>query len=154
MTGYTKLFSEIIESTIWQEPNDMRVLWITMLALKDWNHVCTATVPYLAKVCNISVEQCEKYLDRFQKPDKHSRNQAHEGRRIKRVPEGWFILNGEYYREKMSKEVRKAQVRKAVAKYREKKAGRELLGKSPLKKEHELRTYEHLGVDPLDIDKE
>lgn len=120
MNGYTKLFSQIITSTIWQEPNDCRVLWITMLALKDADHVCRATVPSLAKLADISVEQCEDYLERFQQPDKYSRSQEHEGRRIEKVEDGWYILNGEKYRQKMSKEDRKEQVRKAVARHRAK----------------------------------
>lgn len=118
MTGYTKLFAEIVESTIWQEPNDCRVLWITLLALKDREHVCRATIPYLAKVANISVEQVEEYLARFQEPDKYSRSQEHEGRRISKVDGGWFILNGEKYRQKLSQLDRKEQVRSAVARHR------------------------------------
>lgn len=121
MTGYTKLFAEIIESTIWQETNDCRVLWITLLALKDREHVCRATIPYLAKVANITVEQVEEYLARFQEPDKYSRSQEHEGRRIERVDGGWFILNGEKYRQKLSQIDRKEQVRAAVARHRKKK---------------------------------
>lgn len=118
MTGYTKLFSEIVESTIWQEPNDCRVLWITLLALKDREHVVRATIPYLSKVSNISVEQTEEYLERFQQPDKYSRSQEHEGRRIAKVDGGWFVLNGEKYRQKLSKIDRQEQVRVAVAKHR------------------------------------
>lgn len=123
MTGYTKLFAEIVESTIWQETNDCRVLWITLLALKGRDHICRATVPYLAKVANLSIEQTEAYLERFQQPDKYSRSQEHEGRRIAKVDGGWFILNGEKYRQKLSESDRKEQVRAAVQRCREKKNG-------------------------------
>lgn len=121
MTGYTKLFAQIIGSTIWQEPNDCRVLWITMLAMKEKDHVVRATIPFLAKASNISMEQCEEYLERFQQPDKYSRSQEHEGRRVQRVDGGWFILNGEKYRQKLSEVDRKEQVRQAVARHRKKK---------------------------------
>lgn len=123
VTGYTKLFAEIVESTIWQEPNDCRVLWITLLALKDREHVCRATIPYLAKVANISVEQVEEYLARFMGPDKYSRSQEFGGQRIDKVEGGWFILNGEKYRQKLSEADRKEQVRAAVERYRKKKNG-------------------------------
>src|SRR6185369_12217244 len=113
-SGYTKLFGDLITSTIWREPNNCRVLWITMLAIKDKDHVCRATVPWLADTCKISIEECELYLKRFQEPDVHSRNKAHEGRRIAPHSEGWYILNGPYYQEKMAKEVRREQVRQAV----------------------------------------
>lgn len=119
-SGYTKLFGDLITSTIWQEPNDCRVLWITMLALKDKDHVCRATVPALARICGIENEQCEAYLKKFQDPDKYSRNKAHEGRRIAPADGGWEILNGEHYQERLSKEDRRAQIAKAVAKHRAK----------------------------------
>jgi hypothetical protein len=117
--GYTKLFADIITSTIWQEPNDCRVLWITMLAQKEKDHVCRATVPWLAKTANISVEDCEKYLEQFQHPDPYSRSQEHEGRRIEKHAEGWFILNGAKYQAKLSAENRKEQVREAVQRHRQ-----------------------------------
>lgn len=121
MIGYTKLFSEIVTSTIWQEPNDCRVLWITMLALKDRDHLCRATVPALAKLAAISLEDCEAYLDKFQQPDKYSRSQEFDGRRIERKDEGWLILNGEKYRHKMSADDRREKVRVNVAVHRAKK---------------------------------
>ncbi len=118
MGGYTKLFSDIITSTIWQEPNDCRVLWITMLALKDRDNICRATVPALAKLSGISIEEAEGYLHQFQQPDKYSRSQEHEGRRIAPHEGGWLIINGEKYQEKLNAADRREQVRKAVAKHR------------------------------------
>lgn len=103
----------------------MRVLWITMLALKDRGQVVRATVPALAKLANISNEDCEGYLAKFQQPDKYSRSQEFEGRRIEAVEGGWYILNGEKYREKMSAEDRREQVRKAVQRHRAKKRSAE-----------------------------
>lgn len=117
-TGYTKLFSDIITSTIWQEPNDCRVLWITMLALKDEANICRATVPALSKLCNISLEQCESYLDQFQQPDKYSRSQDFEGRRIEPVDGGFLILNGQKYRDMLRGQERRDYVRERVAEHR------------------------------------
>lgn len=121
MTGYTKLFSEIVTSTIWQEPNDMRVLWITMLALKNRAQIVTATVPALAKLANLTNEQCEEYLAKMQEPDKYSRSREYDGRRIERVEGGWFVLNGEKYRDKLNADDRREQVKQAVARHRAKK---------------------------------
>jgi hypothetical protein len=118
--GYTKLFSDIITSTIWQEPNDCRVLWITMLALQDRDHICRATVPALAKICNITNELCEEYLTDFQQPDKYSRSQEHEGRRIEQIEGGYLILNGEYYQRLLSKEDRREYKRNKAQEYRDK----------------------------------
>lgn len=118
-TGYTKIFSDIVTSTIWQTPNDCRVLWITLLALKDEANICRATVPALAKMCDLSLEQCEAYLLQFQQPDKYSRSQDFEGRRIEPAEDGgWFILNGQRYRDMMRGEERKVYVRAKVAEHR------------------------------------
>jgi hypothetical protein len=125
MSGYTKLFSDIVTSTIWQEPNDCRVLWITMLALKDRHNICRATVPSLAQLSGITIETAEQYLEKFQRPDKYSRSQEHEGRRIAPAEGGWLILNGEKYQDRLSAEDRREQVRQAVARHRAKKAERE-----------------------------
>ena len=35
MAGYTKLFPGLILSTVWREPNHIRLVWITMLAITD-----------------------------------------------------------------------------------------------------------------------
>ncbi|MCI0564875.1 MAG: hypothetical protein MN733_40935 [Nitrososphaera sp.] len=116
--GYTKLFSEIVTSTIWQEPNDCRVLWITMLALKDEENICRATLPALAKICNLTIEQTEAYLQKFQEPDKYSRSQAFEGKRIELVDGGWLILNGQKYRDMLRAKERRDYVREKVAEHR------------------------------------
>jgi hypothetical protein len=121
VSGYTKLFQSIVTSTVWQEPNDCRVLWITMLALKERNHVCPATVPALAKISNISIEQCESYLKKFQEPDPYSRSQDFEGRRIKKVDGGWLILNGEKYRDLIRRDDRREYVAQKVREHRARK---------------------------------
>ena len=76
-----------------------------MLALQDKDHICRATVPALAKICNITNELCEEYLTDFQQPDKYSRSQEHEGRRIEQIEGGYRILNGEYYQQLLARKI-------------------------------------------------
>ena len=101
MAGYTKLFSTILTSTIWQEDSDTRVLWVTMLALADQNGKVDATLPGLANIANITIEACEKAITKFESPDKYSRSKKFQGRRIKYIKGGWRILNYAEYRDKM-----------------------------------------------------
>src|SRR6185503_3861616 len=122
MYGYTKLFQSIITSTIWQEDNNCRVLWVTILALKDHDHICRATIPGLAKICNLSIEETERYMDKFQQPDKYSRSQKDDGRRIRRVDDGWFVINGEDYDNKLKHLERQDYIRDKVREHRAKKA--------------------------------
>ncbi len=118
MTGYTKLFGSILDSTIWQEAPETRLVWITMLAMKDWRQVVEASVPGLAKRAGVSLEACELALEKLEGPDPYSRTKEHEGRRIERVDGGWYILNGVKYRERMSADDRKEYKRVKAAEYR------------------------------------
>ena len=105
--GYTKLFSEIITSTIWAESDETRIVWITMLALKDKWGVVNATVPGLAHLARVPVPVCEKAIGKFLAPDKYSRTNDFEGRRIEVVDGGWRVLNHEKYRRLMSADERR-----------------------------------------------
>ena len=91
--GYTKLFSSIVASTIWREPDHVRLVWITMLAVSDpWGHV-RASVPGLADLARVSIEHCEQAIATLSGPDKYSRTKDHDGRRIQEEDGGFFILN-------------------------------------------------------------
>ena len=99
MSHYTKLWTQILDSTVWQEPNDFRVLWITILAKKDHHHIVRASIPGLAKLANITCEQCDAYLEKLMSPDKYSSTPEFEGRRLERVEGGWLVLNGQKYQD-------------------------------------------------------
>ena len=91
--GYTKLFSSIVASTIWREPDHVRLVWITMLAISDGCGQVHASVPGLADLARVSIEHCEDALSRLSAPDEYSRTKDHEGRRIEPIDGGWLVLN-------------------------------------------------------------
>lgn len=132
--GYTKLFSSIVASTIWREDDKTRIVWITMLAMKDERHVVEASIPGLADLARVSLKECESALEKLSSPDKYSRNQEHQGRRIEKCEGGWKILNGEYYRQRMSaderREYQKHYHREYRAVIRERKKQAELDGRT------------------------
>jgi hypothetical protein len=102
VSGYTKLFGSILESTVWDLPAASKIVWITMLVMVDRDGVVQASVPGLAKRANVSIEECESALQSFLSPDRYSRTKDNEGRRIKEVDGGWLLLNYVKYRELMS----------------------------------------------------
>lgn len=116
--GYTKLFSEIVASTIWQEPLHVKVVWITMLAMKDDRHEVRASIPGLAKLSGVSLEQCEEAIRCLVSPDTYSRSKEFEGRRIEEVDGGFLILNGEKFRKIRNEEDRKTYKAEWQKKYR------------------------------------
>src|SRR6185295_6772759 len=102
METWTKLYQRIVTSSVWKLPSDTRVVWITLLALKDENGVVKGTPGWLADQARVSDEACEKALKLFKAPDKKSRTPMHEGRKIEDVPGiGWRVLNHLYYRDGM-----------------------------------------------------
>lgn len=106
MTGYTKLFSSIVTSTVWGEPDHVRLVWITLLALSNRDGIVEASIPGLAKMAGVALEDCEAALQRLEGPDKYSRTKDFEGRRIAPVDGGWQLINHRKYRDKLSKEER------------------------------------------------
>ncbi len=121
MFGYTKLFESIVTSTIWQEDLATKVVWVTMLALKNMRHEVEASVPGLAHVAGVTLEQCEEALRKFESPDQYSRNQGHEGRRVEKVKGGWLILNGAEYQAMLSVDERREYQRVKQAEYRKRR---------------------------------
>ena len=120
MAGYTKLFSTILASTIWREPADVRVVWITMLAMADAQGRVDGSVPGLADLARVTLEQCQAALKCLSEPDFFSRTKEFEGRRIKEMDGGWLILNYLKYRESDSTDLRREQNREAQKRWRHK----------------------------------
>lgn len=120
MTGYAKLFSRILDSTIWREDDKTRILWITMLALADRDGVVHCTIPGLADRARITLAECEDALERFQQPDKYSWSKEAEGRRITVVEGGWFLINHAKYRAMMSADEQREKTRLRVQRFRQK----------------------------------
>ena len=105
---FTKLFSSITESTVWCEDAPTRIVWITMLAMADRKGRVWAAIPGLASRAKVSIEETEAALKRFQSPDKYSRTQDFDGRRIEEIDGGWRLLNHTKYRAIRDEEERRA----------------------------------------------
>jgi hypothetical protein len=118
METYSKLSSALVHSTVWREPDHVRLVWITMLALKDKEGAIRASVPGLADAARVSLEKTVEALARLAAPDEWSRSKAEDGRRIREIPGGWQLINAELYRLLGTSDERRAQVRKAVQKHR------------------------------------
>ena len=118
MTGYTKLFNSILASTIWREDDKTRLVWITLLAMTDKRGDVEASIPGLADLARVSIEDCERAIHNLQKPDKYSRSQDHGGRRIETIDGGWLVLNHAKYRDKMSEDDRRERDRERQRRHR------------------------------------
>ncbi|MCP4604465.1 MAG: hypothetical protein GY847_28740 [Proteobacteria bacterium] len=120
MAGFTKLQSSIVHSTIWREPNHVRIVWITMLAICDKNGLVEASLPGLADLSRVSLDECKDAIGILSSADEYSRSQEYEGRRIDDTDGGWLILNYAKYRGEFTADKIKRQNRERQRKFRDK----------------------------------
>lgn len=111
--GYVKILSSILRSSIWKEPDDVRLVWITMLAMADRDGFVASTADGIAhETRTVSEERVEECLLKFQSPDPKSRTEDFGGRRVQKVERGWLILNYKKFRDMHGEESKKAAKRR------------------------------------------
>ena len=117
MVGFTKLHGLILDSSIWDEPDHVRLVWITMLAMADRDGIVQASVGGLAHRARVTREKTLEALSTLMGPDPDSRDGT-TGERVAKVPGGWLLLNYHHYRDKQTQQQRDtaARVRKHRAK--------------------------------------
>ena len=118
MSGFTKLVPEIIQSSIWNEPAEVRCVWIAMIATKDADGYVRGDVRTIARMANVSVDAASDALKMFQAPDPSSHTPDNEGRRIMPAPGGWIVLNHDLYR--CHDDIYRERTRERVRKHRAK----------------------------------
>ena len=118
---YNKLFTKILDSSIWLESIPTRIVWLTFIAVMDEaGYVQFASVANVAHRARVTLPEAEEAIHILENPDPNSSNPDHEGRRIERVPGGWMVLNAAVHREMVTRAVIKEQTRERVRRHREK----------------------------------
>lgn len=116
--GYTKLFADIVDSSIWEEPPETCKVWVTLLALCNADGYVRGSVGWLAVKARVSIQSCTTALDKFQSHDPHSRTPDNEGRRVEQLEDGWLILNYLSFRDRLSSNPKAVATRIRVQKHR------------------------------------
>lgn len=120
--SYSKLHSSLVNSSLWTEPDDVRILFITLLAMCDRQGYVYGSRPGIERSANIDPDSDAWTV--LMSPDSNSsdrlRNPEHEGRRIEEVPGGFKLLNFEYYRGLRNDDERREQTRLAQERHRRK----------------------------------
>lgn len=119
---YVKLYSSIVNSSIWSEDSDTCKVWITMMALADRDGFVFGSASGLARIAAVDPEKVNAIIQKFLEPDPQSadivRSPENQGRRIQVVPGGWQLLNYLHYRDLKDADARRGQIREAVRKHR------------------------------------
>lgn len=118
--SWSPLFSSIVASSIWGLKPSVKVVWITMIALKNKSGFVAGSVPGLARLAAVSVEECREALATFEAPDPDSKCRKDEGRRIKTMDGGWMILGHERFQKRMHEISTRVGNAKRQAKFRDK----------------------------------
>jgi hypothetical protein len=118
-TSYTKLFSSIITSTIWSAPHSTRIVWITLLAMSDKNGEVFSTIPGLARMASVTIDEAKAAISAFLAPDPYSRTDDEDGKRIEIIEGGWSLINHAKYRAMASREESKASNAERQRKFRD-----------------------------------
>jgi hypothetical protein len=116
---WAPIWSGIVDSSLWEESGDVVKVFMTLLATKDSDHISRLDAYRIGKKCNLDEIVVLDILKVLASPDKRRKTQQDfEGRRIKAVEDGWLILNGQKYRDMVSKEMLKARNRRSQEAYR------------------------------------
>src|SRR3990167_8591394 len=111
MAGFTKLFNSILMSSVWDESDESRIVWITLLALADQHGHIDGTVKSLARVARVPLPACQKAVETLLGPDPDDRSGVDDGRRIRTEQGGWMIVNHALYRDRMNADERRERDR-------------------------------------------
>lgn len=114
MNTWCPIWSGVTESSVWDEPDYVCKVFVTMLARKDSDHIYRGNAYNLGRQSRKSEKEVLDALKILSSPDgRRIEKQEFNGRRIESVEDGWLILNGEKYRQKVQEEMRKARWRRA-----------------------------------------
>lgn len=116
---YNKLFTKIVDSSIWMEPDHVRLVWLMFIALMDEDgFVNLASAKNVAHRAVMELDKAVEAIRILESPDPESSNPTNEGRRLTRVPGGWIVNNAQEYRDIVKREHQKELSRERVRRHR------------------------------------
>jgi hypothetical protein len=89
-----------------------------MLALKRRSHIVHLNAKELSVQCHMPLADVEAGLLVLSSPDRIHIGKPNDGRRIRAVPSGWLIINGEKYQQEMQKISARTRKRRWAEKHR------------------------------------
>lgn len=118
--SWCPLWSDITTSSIWETPEHVRIVWITLLAMKDEVGFVSASMSGLRRAANLPLERVVEAVGVLESPDPDSRTSDNEGRRIRKVEGGWVVMNHARFTTRISEEYRKMYKAQKMREYRSK----------------------------------
>lgn len=154
MNTWTPLFSKIVDSSIWTEPDYVIKVFLTMLALKDADQIVRYNAFGLAQRAHKTEKEVLDALKILSSPDKKRiEPQPYDGRRIQKADGGWLILNGQAYEDLMRSINRKAYKARKQAEYRKRSRSQSEVEANARGGEERYLAAERNGASPEELDR-
>lgn len=119
---YNKLFTKILDSSIWLESAPTRIVWLTFIAVMDEHGFAPfSAIGNVASRARVTLGEATLAIECLEAPDEQSGDPDNDGRRLERVPGGWLVLNAEKYRALVTRAVVQERTRERVQKHRAKR---------------------------------
>lgn len=113
---YIPLFASTVLSSLWSLSGDCLKVFLTLGLQADPEGFVRGSVDGLARVTGLTVEAVERHLSVLAAPEKHSKDRTRDpsadGRRIELVPNGWRVVNLQWYREEARRQSELASKRR------------------------------------------
>jgi|SRR5579863_2681439 len=151
---FSLLWQSILRSSLWvQESKETRLVWITMLALRDAEGIVRASIIGLADAAKVTLEECRAALKVLLSPDPMDKSKVDEGRRIREVPGGWQIVNHDRYRFSTAEKREAWKIQKANQRAAKKNALAAIPRGTPLTNESATLRAERAGASQEQLDR-
>jgi hypothetical protein len=119
---FAKLYSNIVDSTLMDQPVNVRYVFMMMLAIADRDGYVASTPKAAAARLNIDQDAFDQAIQTLMAPDPNSNFPDHEGRRL--VPSdrgrGWLIVTYKHYSDIRNEEHKRQYMREYMRNYRAK----------------------------------
>lgn len=97
--GFVMLWSKTLRSSIWiNGTKEDRLLWFTLLMMKDSEGRVYSSLPGLAHTARLTVEECLESLGKFLNDDPDDTSGVEGGRKLREIEGGWEVVNHDLYR--------------------------------------------------------
>lgn len=101
--SFVKIYcARMLTSSAMHLPPEQFKVFVTLLLMADKDGHVASTAPGIAARAILPLSEVEKALEVLSAPDKYSRNATDEGRRIRAVDGGYFVINRGHYRDYQS----------------------------------------------------
>lgn len=136
---YGKIFASMYQGTLRGRKNEILV-FTNMIASSDAKGWVDKHWRAIAEETGLTIDEVKEAIKYLEAPDAESRSIDHDGKRLLRIDEhrewGWIIVNYGKYRNIRDEETRRAQIREAQLRFRQKAGGSNQASSTVINRNH------------------